>query len=138
MTGSPPIVQSDLEMIRAAPSPRDECRGLAQVIDRVGDKWAVMIVGHLSEQPVLRFNELMRAIPGVSHRMLTLTLRGLEREGLVSRTAFATVPPRVDYALTELGRSLTQPLALLARWAALHRTEIELARRAYDVRHVTG
>ena len=87
---------------------------------------------------MLRFNELMRAIPGVSHRMLTLTLRGLEREGLVSRMAFLTVPPRVDYALTDLGRSLTEPLALLAQWAALHRTEIELARHAYEVRQVTG
>lgn len=109
-----------------------ECRGLAQIIDRVGDKWAVMVVGHLSEQRTLRFNELMRAIPGVSHRMLTLTLRGLEREGLVSRTAYATVPPRVDYALTDLGQSLTGPLALLAQWATAKRNEIEAARRTYD------
>ena len=119
---------------RDAASPRDECRGLAQVIDRIGDKWTVMVVGHLSEHPYLRFNALMRAVPGISHRMLTLTLRGLEREGLVSRKAYATVPPRVDYALTALGQSLTEPLAFLARWAVVHRAEIEIARRTYDGR----
>ena len=102
------------------------------MIDRIGDKWTVMVVGHLSQHPHLRFNALMRAIPGVSHRMLTLTLRGLEREGLVSRTVYATVPPRVDYALTSLGRSLTEPLAFLASWAMRHRAEIEAARHAYD------
>ena len=115
-------------------SAREDCRGLAQIIDRVGDKWTVMVVGHLSDHQVLRFNALMRLIPGVSHRMLTLTLRGLERDGLVSRTAYATVPPRVDYALTELGRSLTDPLALLATWASARRAEIEAARCAYDAR----
>ena len=113
-------------------SARDECLGLAQVIDRIGDKWTVMVVGHLSQHAHLRFNALMRAIPGVSHRMLTLTLRGLEREGLVSRTVYATVPPRVDYALTQLGRSLTEPLAFLASWAIRHRADIEAARHAYD------
>lgn len=115
-------------------SSRQECRGLAQIIDSIADKWAVMVVGHLSERPALRFNELMRAIPGVSHRMLTLTLRNLEREGIVSRTPFGTVPPRVDYALTEVGRSLTHPLGLLARWATENRLVIEYARRAYDAR----
>ena len=108
-----------------------ECRALAQIIDRIGDKWTVMVVGHLS-QGSLRFNELMRAIPGVSHRMLTLTLRGLQRDGLVSRTAFATVPPRVDYALTALGLSLTGPLTMLAGWAADNKLEVEAARAAYD------
>ena len=80
-----------------------------------------MVVGHLSEHPHLRFNAL-----------LTLTLRGLERDGLVSRTAYATIPPRVDYALTPLGRSLTGPLAGLAAWASRYRAEIEAARHAYD------
>ena len=122
----------------SADSARDECRGLAQVIDRVGDKWAVMVVGHLSQEPHLRFNALMRAIPGVSHRMLTLTLRGLERDGLVSRTAYATIPPRVDYALTPLGRSLTEPLAILAAWATRHRADIESARHAFDTRPLTA
>ena len=108
-----------------------ECRGLAQIIDRVGDKWTVMVVGHLSTGP-LRFNALMRAIPGVSHRMLTLTLRGLQRDGLVRRTAFATIPPRVDYELTDLGLSLTKPLAELAAWASAKRRQIEQARENYD------
>ena len=113
-------------------SSREECLGLAQVLDRIADKWAIMVVGHLSERSPIRFNELMRAIPGVSHRMLTLTLRSLEREGVVSRTAYATVPPRVDYALTDLGRSLTEPLSMLARWAGSNRPRIEAARAAYD------
>ena len=123
---------------RSQVSPREDCRGLAQVIDRVADKWAVMVVGNLSERSPMRFNELMRAIPGVSHRMLTLTLRGLEREGLVSRTAFATVPPRVNYALTALGLSLTEALGMLARWAAANRPEIEAARLTYDARQATA
>ncbi len=132
------VVQSaatKLEVVPPTQSSREDCRGLAQVIDRVGDKWAVMVVGNLSERSPMRFNELMRAIPGVSHRMLTLTLRGLERDGLVRRTPFATVPPRVDYALTELGRSLTGPLALIAAWATASRAEIETARRDFDVQH---
>ena len=107
---------------------------LSQIIDRVGDKWTVMLVGYLSEHPVVRFNALMRAIPGVSHRMLTLTLRGLERDGLVKRTPYPTIPPRVDYELTELGRSLTKPLSLLAEWASAQRGQIEAARKCYDSR----
>lgn len=118
--------------VRASPlSPRDECRGLAQVIDRIGNKWTVMVVGHLSEG-TLRFNELMRKIPGVSHRMLTLTLRGLEEDGLVKRTAYATVPPRVDYELTQLGASLKDSLSTLASWATDKRPQIEAARRVYE------
>lgn len=109
----------------------DECRGLARVISDVADKWTVMVVGNLSEG-TLRFNELMRRIPGVSHRMLTLTLRGLERNGLVRRTAYATVPPRVDYELTPLGRSLTAPLSALAEWAAANQMELQDAQLRYD------
>lgn len=108
------------------------CKALGQIIDRIADKWAVMVVGHLSQRGVMRFNELMRAIPGVSHRMLTLTLRALQREGIVSRTAFATIPPRVDYALTPLGLSLTGPLSILAEWAREHQQTIVDARDAYD------
>ena len=110
---------------------REDCRSLAQVIDRIGDKWTVMVVGNLSEG-TRRFNELMRLIPGVSHRMLTLTLRGLERDGLVRRTAYPTIPPRVEYALTPLGAALTGPLSILAEWARLNRAEIERAREFYD------
>ncbi|WP_375381140.1 winged helix-turn-helix transcriptional regulator [uncultured Sphingomonas sp.] len=117
----------------ATPDAAGECRSLGQIIDRIADKWAVMVVGHLSAEGTMRFNALMRAIPGVSHRMLTLTLRGLQRDGIVSRTAFPTIPPRVDYALTPLGQSLTVPLSHLASWASEHRTAVEAARSAYDV-----
>ena len=108
------------------------CRALGQIIDRVADKWAVMVIGHLSEKETLRFNELMRCMPGVSHRMLTLTLRALQRDGIVQRTPYATIPPRVDYQLTPLGASLTRPLGALATWARDHQATIEAARASYD------
>lgn len=108
-----------------------DCRALVQLIGQVGDKWTVLVVGVLSLGPS-RFNALMRDVPGISHRMLTLTLRALERDGLVKRTAFATIPPRVDYELTELGRSLTEPLRMLAEWAASKQSLIEIARHSYD------
>jgi DNA-binding HxlR family transcriptional regulator len=117
---------------RPPQSNAEECRALAQIIDRIGDKWTVMVLGHLSEG-THRFNELMRVIPGISHRMLTLTLRGAECDGLVRRTAFATVPPRVDYALTPLGHTLKEPISMLAGWARSHRDEIEEARARYDL-----
>ena len=134
------MATSRLDLMEAGPGApsKDECRGLAQIIDRVGNKWTVMVVGHLSEHGLMRFNALLRAIPGVSHRMLTLTLRGLARDGLVQRTAYATVPPRVEYELTELGLSLTEPLTLLARWASDRRGSIEAAQRDYDAVHEIG
>jgi DNA-binding HxlR family transcriptional regulator len=107
------------------------CKALAQILDRVGDKWTIMVVGVLSHGP-MRFNALQREIPGVSHRMLTMTLRGLERDGLVKRTAFATIPPRVDYELTPVGQSLTEPLLALAGWARGQQASIEAARAAFD------
>lgn len=109
----------------------DECRAVGQILDRIGDKWTVMVVGALSKGP-LRFNEIMREIGGVSHRMLTLTLRGLEHDGLVTRTAYATIPPKVVYELTELGRSLIEPLRVLATWAVKHRPEMEGARAKFE------
>jgi DNA-binding HxlR family transcriptional regulator len=109
----------------------DECRAVGQILDRIGDKWTVMVVGALSNGP-LRFNAIMREIGGVSHRMLTLTLRGLERDGLVTRTAYATIPPKVEYELTELGRSLIEPLRVLATWAVKHRPEMERARAKFE------
>lgn len=108
-----------------------ECKALGVILDRVGDKWTVLVVGALSDGP-MRFNALQRATQGVSHRMLTLTLRGLERDGLVKRTPFATVPPRVDYELTKLGRSLISPLRALARWAGDNRNAVEAAQQGYD------
>ncbi len=82
-----------------------DCRAISDVLARVGDKWSVLVVTRLGERP-MRFNELRRSIGGISQRMLTLTLRGLERDGLITRTVFPTIPPRVDYALTPLGRDL--------------------------------
>jgi len=91
----------------------------------------IMVVGVLSKGP-LRFNAMMRQIGGVSHRMLTLTLRSLERDGLVSRTAYATIPPRVEYELTDAGRSLIKPLRVLSNWAIEYRPIIEKARMTFD------
>ncbi|MDO3506235.1 winged helix-turn-helix transcriptional regulator [Ralstonia pseudosolanacearum] len=111
--------------------PYAEFHVVLEVLDRVGDKWTVTAIGALSEGP-MRFNAIMRAIRGISHRMLTLTLRGLERDGLVSRTVYATVPPKVEYELTEVGRSLIEPLRTLANWALENRIEIEAARALFD------
>lgn len=109
----------------------ERCLAVREVLNRVGDKWSVLIVSLLGEQP-RRFNELRRMIQGISQRMLTLTLRGLERDGLVSRTVFPTIPPRVDYALTPLGRTLLAPVQALAEWAGEHREEIQNARNVFD------
>jgi DNA-binding HxlR family transcriptional regulator len=109
----------------------ETCKAFGNILDRVGDKWTVMVVGTLSDGP-MRFNALQRAIGGVSHRMLTLTLRGLERDGLVMRTPFATVPPRVDYELTKLGHSLKDPLEILAGWVQSNRAKVEEARSIFD------
>lgn len=99
----------------------------------MGDKWSVLIVMLLGGGP-RRFNEIKRMVGGISQRMLTLTLRGLERDGLVRRTVFPTIPPRVDYALTDLGRSLCVPVEALGLWARVHEVEIEAARRRFDGR----
>lgn len=109
------------------------CRIVANVLDRIGDKWTIMVVGTLSDGP-MRFNAMMRRIGGVSHRMLTLTLRGLERDGLVNRTAYPTIPPKVEYELTALGRSLIVPLMTVLEWGESYSDEIEAARRAFDAR----
>ncbi|HST43560.1 MAG TPA: helix-turn-helix domain-containing protein [Conexibacter sp.] len=103
------------------------------VLDRIGDKWSVLVITLLGGGP-MRFMELKRAIELVSQRMLTRTLRALERDGLITRTVFPTVPPRVDYELTELGRGLHATLAELARWSYAHRADVEAARAAYDAR----
>ena len=110
-----------------------ECTAVSAVLSRIGDKWTVLIVMMLAERP-RRFNELKRAIGGISQRMLTLTLRGLERDGLVSRTVFPTIPPRVDYALTDLGHSLRVPVKALGDWAFEHIACIDAARQDYDGR----
>jgi DNA-binding HxlR family transcriptional regulator len=103
------------------------CRALGQLLDRVGDKWTIMVVGGLSKGP-MRFNALLRLIGGVSHRMLTLTLRGLEHDGLVKRTVYPSVPAKVEYELTDVGRSLIKPLRALSEWVQRNQPAIEAAR----------
>jgi DNA-binding HxlR family transcriptional regulator len=110
-----------------------DCRAVSAVLARVGDKWSVLIIMMLMDGP-LRFNELKRMVGGISQRMLTLTLRGLERDGLLTRTVYPTIPPRVEYTLTPLGRSLSKPVASLGDWALKHREEIEAAKREFDRR----
>ncbi|MFJ9590458.1 winged helix-turn-helix transcriptional regulator [Streptomyces acidicola] len=111
----------------------DNGRGFRETLDRIGDKWSVLVIGLLSQGP-LRFGMLHQRVPGISQRMLTLTLRHLERDGIVSRTAYAEVPPRVEYELTALGESLRATVYALARWVTDHNDEIETARHHYDTR----
>src|SRR5436305_5731043 len=111
-----------------------DCRGVASILARVGDKWSVFVIMMLGGGPK-RFNEIKRLIGGISQRMLTLTLRVLERDGLVTRTVFPTIPPRVDYELTDLGRGLSKPVEALGRWAIAHQAEIEKARTRFDARN---
>src|SRR6202453_1090035 len=110
-----------------------DCRAVSAVLARVGDKWSVLIVNLLGDGP-RRFNEIKRMVGGISQRMLTLTLRGLERDGLVTRTVFPTVPPRVDYELTDLGRSLLIPVEALGSWAREQQPQIQAAQRRFDDR----
>ena len=107
------------------------CRTISTLLSRIGDKWTVLVVTTLGEGP-RRFNELRREIPSVSQRMLTLTLRNLERDGLVSRTVTPTIPPRVDYELTELGQSLQRPICGLATWATENVEAIHEAQARFD------
>jgi len=110
-----------------------ECIATREILNRVGDKWSVLVVVLLGEG-TQRFSALKRAIVGISQRMLTATLRGLERDGLVKRTVYATNPPQVDYTLTKLGRTLLAPVRVLAVWAQGHRAEVQRARDAFDRR----
>jgi DNA-binding HxlR family transcriptional regulator len=117
--------------------PHDSCVAVREVLNRVGDKWSVFIVGLLAGGPK-RFSELRRTIEGISQRMLTLTLKGLERDGLVTRTVYPTIPPRVEYELTDLGRTLRKPIQALAKWAQENRERIQQARNRYDARSSEG
>lgn len=103
------------------------------VLDRVGDKWSLLLIGVLEMGP-MRFTELLRTVPGISRRMLTLTLRALERDGLVRRTIYAEVPPRVEYQATELGVTLQEPVLRLAAWVADHQASIVAHRADFDGR----
>ena len=111
--------------------PEEDCRAISETLARIGDKWTVLVVELLADGP-MRFNEIRRTIGSISQRMLTLTLRGLERDGLVTRTVYPTVPPRVDYELTRLGRTLREPLVAIAGWARKHRPAIVEARKVFD------
>jgi DNA-binding HxlR family transcriptional regulator len=131
------LAQQNEEIIRALPTMSQLCLDesnpdvFRSVLDRVGDKWTLLVVGILGERPH-RFTELLRIVPGISRRMLTVTLRALERDGLVLRTVYAEVPPRVEYAVTDLGVSLGQAIRLLGIWASDNQVRIVSNRRAYD------
>jgi DNA-binding HxlR family transcriptional regulator len=107
------------------------------VLDRIGDKWSLLLIGILQEGP-MRFTELLRTTPGISRRMLTMTLRALERDGLITRTIYAEVPPRVEYQVTELGVTLTEPVLKLAMWAADHQETIIANRATFDEAAITS
>jgi DNA-binding HxlR family transcriptional regulator len=113
-----------------------DCRAVSGVLARVGDKWTVLVIVRMGDGP-RRFNELKREVNGISQRMLTLTLRGLERDGLVTRTLYPEVPPRVEYALTRLGRSLLAAVGPLGAWAQAHIPHIARARAAFDAQHAS-
>jgi DNA-binding HxlR family transcriptional regulator len=111
----------------------DGGRAIRGILDRIGDKWTLLVVATLHGQR-MRFTELGQRIPGISQRMLTLTLRHLERDGLVGRTVFAEVPPRVEYELTPMGRTLIEPAVTLAEWAIDHNPDVERSQQSYDSR----
>jgi DNA-binding HxlR family transcriptional regulator len=122
--------------VRRAPGPCEhwgdqDADFIREILDLVGDKWSVLIIGTLADGPI-RYSGLGHAIPGISQRMLTLTLKQLQRSGIVSRTAYAEVPPRVEYALTDIGTSLLSTVLAMAAWSADHHTEIRRRQTAFD------
>ncbi|MGH1454904.1 MAG: winged helix-turn-helix transcriptional regulator [Paracoccaceae bacterium] len=117
----------------ANPTGCPDCKRINEVLSRVGDRWSVLIVISLAEYGVLRFNELKRNL-GISQRMLSLTLREMERDGLVSRTYYPTIPPKVEYALTPLGESFREPVRALGLWAIGNLPNIDAARADYDAK----
>ncbi|WP_167434350.1 winged helix-turn-helix transcriptional regulator [Mesorhizobium helmanticense] len=121
-------------MLLRHPHITEDCRAISEILQRVGDKWTVLVVGKLGDGP-LRFNELRAAVGGISQKMLTTTLRGLERDGFVTRTVFPTIPPRVDYELTDLGRELLVPVAALGEWARKNTARVKAARAKFDGAH---
>jgi DNA-binding HxlR family transcriptional regulator len=117
----------------SAPVAQPSTCGVRTILERIGDKWAIYVVDRLGEGP-RRFTELHRGIDGITSRMLTVTLRNLERDGIITRTVRAAVPPRVDYELTPLGLTLLDTIGQLVGWAAEHQAEVEEARADYDTR----
>ncbi|WP_103335047.1 winged helix-turn-helix transcriptional regulator [Amycolatopsis sp. CA-126428] len=116
------------------PDPYDRNCPTRQLLDRIGDQWTVLIVGALSAGP-LRFTEIGRRVDGISQKVLTQTLRSLVRDGILTRTTYPTIPPKVEYELTALGRNLSEPLDVLDRWARRHMSSVQEARDAYDAEH---
>jgi DNA-binding HxlR family transcriptional regulator len=114
-----------------------ECRPISEFLARIGDKWTVLVVSLLGDGP-LRFSALRRMIDGISQKMLTTTLRSLERDGFVTRTVFATTPPSVSYELTDLGRDLLVPVGALADWARKNQARVDSARSRFDAGHANG
>jgi DNA-binding HxlR family transcriptional regulator len=112
----------------------EDCRAVSEILQRVGDKWTVLVVGKLGGGS-MRFNELRSAVGGISQKMLTTTLRGLERDGFVTRTVFPTIPPRVDYELTDLGYELLVPVGALGEWARKNTKRVKVARERFDNMH---
>ena len=111
-----------------------DCRAVSEILSRVGDKWSVLVVTYLGSGS-MRFSELRHRIGGISQKMLTTTLRGLERDGFVTRTVFPTIPPRVDYELTELGHELLIPVSALGEWARRNTQRVREAREKFDGMH---
>ena len=109
----------------------EDCRAISDILQRIGDKWSVLVVGRLGGGP-MRFSELRGAIGGISQKMLTTTLRGLERDGFLTRTVTPTIPPRVDYELTELGLALLEPVGALGDWARANIGRVNEARARFD------
>jgi DNA-binding HxlR family transcriptional regulator len=132
-TGVTATAATAADLVPCGGADHPDC-GIRDVLDRIGDKWSVLVVVELAGGP-RRFRELQRAIDGISQRMLTLTVRRLERDGLVLRTVYPTVPARVDYRLTETGAGLTHLVKALADWSLAHRGVIAEARHAYDRSH---
>ena len=128
MSSAEPVLQA-----AATPLVQSDCGRISRVLARIGDKWSVLIVMLLTSRPH-RFNEIKRAVGGISQRMLTLTLKGLERDGLVWRSVHPTAPPRVEYGLTGLGVSLAEPVRALGEWARAHTDELDAARTLYEAR----
>lgn len=117
---------------RSEDRPQEACLRISQVLGRIGDKWSLLVVDRLGEGPH-RFSDLLRSIDDISQRMLTLTLRTLERDGLVRRTVTPSLPPRVDYELTELGCSLQEPVRVLSEWVVRNMGAMDAARISYDI-----
>jgi DNA-binding HxlR family transcriptional regulator len=130
-TSKLPFVPSDAEVYNSAECPS------RLILDRIADKWTTLIIGILAQSERPRFNELRRMIGGISQKMLTQTLRDLERDGLVTRTIYPEIPPRVEYELTQLGRTLCGPLGSLTQWAHDHIDEVKNAQTRFDAARVS-